>query len=132
MATNSMAHELLHFLSLYNYTERILYLTIKDVFAQKLFALTELSDTHWLDTHKCYGQRRKNSQQLLDIFAAFCDEEPNQVHTEMIKHINQERDCYMRVGVNHLKWIKLTIDEWLRLMSSESVFTDELMLYALS
>ena len=44
----------------------------------------------------------------------------------------QEKSFYESVGYNHLNRIKLLINEWLWLMSSDSVFADELMLYVLS
>ena len=131
MAAGSMAGELMQLLSAHNYTECIQHLSNKEVFAQKLFVLTELSETHWLDTRKCYGQRRKNSNQVFELFGSFNDENPFQVRKDMIQHIHQNKSFYAKVGQEHLKRIKLTIDEWLLLMTLDSVFGDELMIYAL-
>ena len=132
MATESIAGELMQLLSLHNYTKHIQHLSNKKVFVQKLFALTELSETHWLDTRKCYHQRRKNSNQVFKLFSSFNDKNPFQVRKDMIQHTCQNKSFYANVGQEHLKCIKLTIDEWLLLMTSDSVFGDELMIYALS
>ena len=50
----------------------------------------------------------------------------------MISQITNENSLYSNVGANHLKKLKLSMDELLRLMSSDSVFADELMVFALS
>ena len=131
MATGSMAGELLQLLSPHNYTDCIQHLSNKEVFAQKLFALTELSETHWLDMQKYYHQRCKNANQVFELFGNFNDENPVQVRKDMIQHIGKNRSFYAKVGHEHLKCIKLAINQWILLMSSDSVFGDELMIYAL-
>ena len=40
----SMMEELLHLLSPYNYMDHIAHLSVKNVFPQKLYALTELNE----------------------------------------------------------------------------------------
>ena len=50
----------------------------------------------------------------------------------MITCIITEKEFYSRVSSQHLKKLKISIDDWIRLMQSDSVFGDELMLYALS
>ena len=50
----------------------------------------------------------------------------------MISQISKEKPLYSNIGATHLKKLKLSINEWLMLMSSESVFADELMIFALS
>ena len=132
MATENIAGELMQLLSPYNYTDRIQHLSNKEVFAQKLFMLTELSETHWLDMRKCYHHRCKNSNQVFELFGSFNNENPVQVRKDMIQHICDNRSFYANVGQEHLKCIKLTIDQWILLMSSDSVFGDELMIFALS
>ena len=127
-----MACELLQLLSPHNYTELVQHLTNKDIFAQKLFELTELSETHWLDTRKCYRQRRKNTHQVFELFGSFNDEHPIKVRKDTIHHICQNKAYYANVGCEHLKCIKLSINKWLLLMTLESVFGDELMIFALS
>ena len=122
MVTGSMAGELLQLLSPHNYTDCIQHLSNKEVFVQKLFVLTELSETHWLDTRKCYHQRRKNSNQVFELFGSFNDENPAQVRKDIIQHICENRSFYAKVGQEHLKHIKLTIDQWILLMSCDSVF----------
>ena len=54
------------------------------------------------------------------------------LHKDMILCIIQEKSLYSNIGATHLKKLKLSIDEWLMLMASESVFADELMIFALS
>ena len=85
-----------------------------------------------MDTRKCYKQRRKNSQQIFEIFGAFNEENLSQVRENIVKLIQQEKDIYSSVGQHHLRRSKLSIEKWIMLMSSDSVFGDELMLYALS
>ena len=97
-----MAGELFHLLLPYNHTNAIAHLSVKDVFAQKHFMHHWLSKTYWMDTCKCYKQRRKNSQQMFDIFAAFNDEEPSQVCEDIVKLIQQEKEIYSSVGHYHL------------------------------
>ena len=50
----------------------------------------------------------------------------------MITQITEEKSLYSSIGSTHLKKLKLSIDEWFMLMSSDSVFADELMIFALS
>ena len=119
-------------LSLYNYTGNIIHLSVKDVFLQKLYALTELNDNYWMDTRRCYQNRRKNSNQIFKLFAGLNNEDPSFLWKDMITRITEEKSLYSSIGSTHLKKLKLSIDEWLRLMSSDSVFADELMIFALS
>ena len=112
--------------------EEVIHLTNRDILTQKVFPHMPLSQTYWLDTRRCYNQQKKNSQKLFEIFGSFNDEPANQVRSAMITHIKAERDFYSLVGDQHLKKLKLSIDEWLGLMHSDSVFGDELMLYALA
>ena len=132
MAENRMAGELFQLLSPYNHINVIAHLSNKDVFAQKHFVHHWLNKSYWMDTRKCYNQCHKNSQQIFEIFGAFNDEGPSQVRENVVKLIQQEKDIYSSVGQHHLRRCKLSIDEWIMLMSSDSVFGDELMLYALS
>ena len=127
-----MAGELFQLLSPYNHINIIAHLSNKDIFAQKHFVHHWLNKSYWMDTRKCYNQRRKNSQQIFEIFGAFNEESPSQVRENVVKLIQQEKDIYSSVGQHHLHRCKLSIDEWIMLMSSDSVFSDELMLYALS
>ena len=127
-----MMEELLHLLSPYNYTGNVAHLLVKDVFPQKLYALTELSDNYSMDTRWCYQSRRKNSNQIFELFAALNNDDPVNVCKDMITQIMDEKSLYSSIGANHLKKLKLSIDEWLRLMSWESVFANELMIFALS
>ena len=99
---------------------------------QKMYVHTDLSKKYWLDNHKCYKYRHKNSSHLFELFASFNDEDLVQVRKDTIAHISRERNFYRDVGYDHLKRLKMDIDKWLCLMSSESVFGDELMIYALS
>ena len=131
-AGTSITTELFNMLSPYNFTQSIPHLSVKDVFAQKLFLLTELSENYWMDTRKCYKNHKKNSNQIFEMFAAFNDESQTQVHTDIIQHIISNKEFYARVGSQLLKCLKLDVDNWIKLMSSESVFTDELMIFALS
>ena len=127
-----MAGKLFHLLSPYNHINIIAHLSIKDVFAQKHFVHHWLSKSYWMDTHKCYKQRCKYSQQIFEIFATFNEEEPSQVRKDIVKLIQQEKDLYSTIGQHHLRCSKLNIEEWIKLMLSDSVFGDELMLYTLS
>ena len=132
MAASSIANKLFDLLSAYNYTTDVTHLTNRDVLAQKVFPHTPLSHTYWLDTHRCYTQCKKNSQQLFELFGAFNDESAKTVRSAMITHINAEKEFYSHVSGQHLKKLKLSIEEWLNLMCSDSVFADELMLYTLA
>ena len=132
MVDNRMAGELFELLLPYNHINIIAHLSIKDVFAQKHFVHHWLSKSYWMDTRKCYKQRHKNSQQIFEIFGTFNEEEPSQVQENVVKIIYQDKDLHSSVGQHHLRRSKLNIDEWIKLMSSDSVFGDELMLYALS
>ena len=127
-----MASELFHLLSEYNYTRQVIHLTQKDVLTQKVFPHMPLSTMYWLDMCRCYKHRKKNVQQLFELFATFNEEDALNVRSEMIKCIRQEKSFYESVRYNHLKRMKLSLDDWLQLMSSDSNFADELMLYALS
>ena len=118
-------------LSPYNFTQSIPHLSVKDVFAQKLFPFTELSESYWMDTRKCYKNRKKNSNQIFEMFTIFDDESPIQVHRNIIQHIIMDKEFYARVGSYHLKCLKLNVDSWIKLMSFDSVFADELMIFAL-
>ena len=91
-----------------------------------------LSHSYWLDTSRCYIQRRKNSQQLFELFGSFSDTTPEKVRFDIIEHIMKNKEYYLQSGRTHLKKVKLSIDEWLDLMKSDSVFGDELMLFALA
>ena len=132
MVENRMAGELFQLLSPYNHINIIAHLSNKDIFAQKHFVHHWLNKSYWMDTRKCYNQRRKNSQQIFKIFGAFNEESQSQVHENVVQLIQQEKDIYSSVDQHHLCCCKLSIDEWIMLMSSDSVFGDKLMLYALS
>ena len=127
-----MAGELLQMLTPYNYSNTVIHLTMKDIVTQKVYPRTMLSDTHWLDTRRCYSQRRKNPQQVFEVFATFNEEEPIQVRKNIIAWIKQEYSFYSTVGSEHLRKLKITLDDWLKLMASDNVFGDKLMVYALS
>ena len=43
-----------------------------------------------------------------------------------------DKEYYAHVGSHHLKCLKLDVDSWIKLMSFDSVFADELMIFALS
>ena len=132
MAENRMGGELFQLLSPYNHINIIAHLSNKDIFVQKHFVYHWLNKSYWMDTRKCYKQRRKNSQQIFEIFGAFNEENPTQVRENVVKLIQEEKDIYSSVGQHDLCHCKLSIDEWIILMSSDSVFSDKLMLYALS
>ena len=132
MASRSMAGELLHMLTPYNYSNTVIHLTMKDIVTQKVYPRTMLNDTHWLDTRQCYFQRWKNLQQLFEVFATFNEEEPKQVCKKIISRIKEEYSFYNSLGSEHLCKIKMTLDEWIELMASDNVLGDELMVYALS
>ena len=121
MASSSMSEELLHLLLPYNYTGNVVHLLVKDVFPQKLYALAELNDNYWMDTRRCYRNRRKNSNQVFELFAALNNEDPSNLQMDMITRITEEKSLYSSIGSTHLKKLKLSIDEWLRL-SSDSIF----------
>ena len=122
----------MNLLSPYNYSCNVSHLMVKDVFPQKLIPLTELSEQYWMDTHRCYRNRRKNSTQIYELFASFKDEDPKAVKTEIINRIIREKSVYSSVSAQHLRRLKLSLDDWIKLMSSESMFADELMIFALS
>ena len=124
--------ELIQMLTPYNYVSQIAHLTNSDVCPQKAFSLCKLSSEYWLDTCNCYKQRRKNSQQLFELFGVFSEEDPAVVRRFIINHVKQEKELYRSVGSHHLRKLKLSIEQWIKLMSSDSVFGDELMVYALS
>ena len=63
------------------------------------------------------------------MFAIFDGESPTQVRKNIIQHIIMDKEFYARVGSHHLK---LDVDSWIKLMSFDSVFADELMIFALS
>ena len=128
-SSKSMAAELFQMLLPYNFSRNIAHLLVKDVFAQKLFPLTELSENYWMDTRKCY----KNHRKIFKLFTSFNDENPMQVrYSNIIQHILHDKEYYAHVGTTHLKRMKLDIDSWIKLMSANSVFADELMIFALS
>ena len=131
MASSSMAGELFDLLSPYSYTNIIAHLMARDILAQKSFGCQRLSNTYWLHTRKCYKHRRKNSQQLFKIFAVYNDDEPENVHKLVLDNIIKDKELYMSVGQEHLHHLKINIDAWIKLMSSNSVFGDELMIYPL-
>ena len=131
-SSSSISTELFNMLSPYNFTETISHLSVKDVFAQKLFPLTELSDNYWMDTRRCYRYQKKNSDQIFELFTSFNDASPKQVRTEIIQYITNEKETFARIGYYHLKRLKLSITNWLKLMSANSVFVDELMIFTLS
>ena len=124
--------ELMNMISQHNYVDIISQLTLRDVFPQRTYPLTPLSQIYWMDTRKCYQQKRKNPTQLLDIFGALSEEEPENIRSDMISRIKHECNYYEHVGHDHLKRIGLNIHQWLSLMESPSIFGDELMLFALA
>ena len=131
-ASTSISTELFNMLLPYNFTQSISHLSVKDVFTQKSFPLTELSENYWMDTRKCYRNHRKNSDQIFEMFAAYNDASPKQVRTKIIQYITNDKEYFAHVGYQHLKCLKLNITNWLKLMSADSVFADELMIFALS
>ena len=131
MASSSMAGELFDLLSPYSYTNVIAHLTTRDVLAQKSFGCQRLSNTYWLNTRKCYKHQRKNSQQIFEIFAAYNDDEPENVRKLVLENIIKDKELYKNVGQEHLHRLKIDIDSWIKLMSSDSVFGDELMIFTL-
>ena len=133
MATStSISTELFNMLLPYNLTQSISHLSVKDVFAQKLFPLTELSENYWMDMRKCYRNHKKNSDQIFEMSAAYNNASPKQVCTKIIQYIMNDKEYFAHVGYQHLKCLKLNIINWLKLMSADSVFADELMIFGLS
>ena len=132
MVSSSIVSELLHLLSTHNYSGDITHLTNRDVLAQKVYPHTPLSKTYWLDTCQCYTQWKKNSQQLFELFGVFNEEPATKVRSDMITHIIAEKEFYSCIRSNHLKKLKLSIDDRIQLMQLDSVFGDKLMLCTLS
>ena len=131
-SSSSISTKLFNMLSPYNFTQTISHLSVKDVFAQKLFPFTELSDNYWMDMRRCYRNQKKNSDQIFELFASYNDASPKQVCTKIIQYITSEKETFAHIGYHHLKHLKLSITNWLKLMSADSVFADELMIFALS
>ena len=50
----------------------------------------------------------------------------------MLANIVKDKELYKNVEQEHLRRLKIDIDSWIKLMSSDSVFGDELMIFALS
>ena len=71
-----------------------------------------------MDTRRCYQAKRKNPDQLYDIFASMNDEDPVNVRSDMISRIKHECNYYESVGRNHLKKTGLNIHQCLSLMES--------------
>ena len=63
---------------------------------------------------------------------AYNDDEPENVRKLVLENIIKDKELYMNVGQEHLRHLKIDIDSWIKLMSSDSVFGDELMIFALS
>ena len=131
MAAPSMSNELWDLILPYNYTMSVLHLTVCDVMPQKYFVNQELSRTHWLDVRNCYKQRRKNSHHVFEIFARYNSDTPENIRQTVIGMIKLEKNYYNEVGHHHIKKSKMSIDEWLKLMSFNAVFADELMIFTL-
>ena len=131
-SNSSIALELMSMISQHNYVDLVSHLTQTDVFPQHTYPLTLLSQIYWLDTRKCYRQKRKNLTQLFELFGVLNDKEPETIRSDMISRIKHECNYYEHVDRDHLKRINLNINQWLNLMESPSVFTDELMLFALA
>ena len=105
---------------------------MRDVLPQHSYPLTPLSQRYWMDTQRCYHDKRKNPDQLFEIFASLNDEDPVNVRSDMISRIKHECNYYEIVGKDHLKRVGLNINQLLSLMESPSVYGDELMLFALA
>ena len=81
----------------------------RDVFPQHTYPLTLLSEIYWLDTRKCYRQKRKNLDQLFELFGVLNNEDPENIRLDMISRIKHECNYYEHVGRDHLKRIGLNI-----------------------
>ena len=132
MAAKTYVCSFIDKMSKYSYVTNVVHLTNREFLSKKVFPRMPLSHSYWLDTSRCYNQRRKNSQQLFELFGSFSDTTPEKVRFDIIEHIMKNKEYYSQSGRTHLKKVKLSIDEWLDLMKSDSVFGDELMLFALA
>ena len=129
----TIASELLEMISTHSYTSKVEHIPVREVLPQKVYPQTPLSDIYWLDTRHCYrAGRKKNSNQLYEIFGLLSESDPNDVSLSVLDIIKQNEQYYVSVGHNHLKRLGLTLTDWILLMSSESVYADELMLFALA
>ena len=131
-SSSSIALEIMNMISPHNYVDQVSHITQRDVFPQHTYPLMPLSEIYWLDTRKCYRQKRKNLTQLFKVFGALNNEDPETIRSDMISRIKHECNYYKHVDRDHLKRIGLNINQWLNLMESSSVFADELMLFALA
>ena len=117
----------------YSFIGEIAHIPMRDILPQCAFAKTGLSDNYWLDVRHCYRHgKRKNSIQLYEMFAIFSDNDPDNVKPYVLQKVLEDKEKFERVGWHHLKRIGLSIDQWITLMVSDSVFGDELMLFILA
>ena len=63
---------------------------------------------------------------------AYNDDEPENVRKSVIENIIKDKELYRNVGQEHLRCLKIDIHTWIKLMTSDSVFGDKLMIFALS
>ena len=110
----------------------ISHLAMRDILPQRTYPLTPLSQKYWMDTHRCYNDKRKNPDQLFDMFTSLNDDDPQNIRSDIISRIKHECNYYETVGKDHLKRVGLNIHQWLSLMESPSMYGDELMLFALA
>ena len=132
MAACNIDQELLNSISSYNYISEVIHLAVRDVLPQQVYKLTGLGKNYWLDTRRCYHFGCKNPDQLFELFGLLIKEDASEVRADIIHLILSDPNFYLKVGRTHLNKLGLTLDQWLLLMESPSVYGDELMLYALA
>ena len=128
----SIVHELLNLISQYNYTNMIGYISPRQSISHGDYHKYYLSEEYWLDTRRCFRYGKENPDQLFEIFGAFNDEDPIDVHDDICNRISRESELYASVGHVTLGMRSLHISDWIKSMQKPDTFSDELMLFALS
>ena len=130
---NQLAKELMSLVSDYKYCDTILKIDPVGCIIPPAWKMMSLSEEFWVDTSYCYTDRNlRNSNCLLNMFGRYSGEAADDVRTDILDSMWEERAFFEQVGQCYLRAIKLSLEDWIKDMRDTNSPCDELLLYALS
>ena len=135
MASNesgSFAMELYNALKTFPFKTMVSFIRKSSSVTCKEFNYSEQSKDYWLDTRNCKHGRKVNKQCVFKMSGTFSNENAADVQAGMLAVICLDLNYYKIAGHVILGFKKITIEQWINVMSKKDMAANELAIFALS
>ena len=129
--SNKMAIELLSLFNQIGYREYVQSLCEHDAVHIRDFPNLPISETHWLDVHRCFINGKFNPNHVMEMFCDYSGLDTDKLHEKVLLLVEQEVPYWTHASTVCLSMKGLDFLTWLSMMKILFCAVDELMLFIL-